>query len=200
MYNLKQGEVAIIKDNDKIKIYYCPGFMSGNDKITAVKNIETQYGNNLNYQIIKVPEGYPVPSIPQKLDTFIPVKTTAKKIAKENIYTIKCDSKEEIYNILINADNIVKKDVEKIILKEIFRKIPIHSRYRLIWQYKEGYEIIDDPKQTDEIINLFTKAFKNELNEQLEINKFNKEIDKYNELADLEASWNTEFTGKNTKK
>lgn len=93
----------------------------------------------------------------------------------------------------------MKKDSEKIILKEVFDKIPSHSRYRIIWHYQD-YDVIDDPKQIDDMINAIKNTIGKTINDQKQVDSFRKEIDKYDELAELEASWNAEFTGKNTKK
>ena len=43
-------------------------------------------------------------------------------------------------------------------------------------------------------------AFRKTIDEKNQLNSFRKEIDKYDELAELEDSWNAEFTGKNIKK
>ena len=50
------------------------------------------------------------------------------------------------------------------------------------------------------MINAIQNAVGKTINDQKQVDSFRKEIDKYDELAELEASWNAEFTGKNTKK
>lgn len=208
MYYIKPGEVSITIDDNNIKIYYCPGNLSGNDKIVAVKNIESEYGTNRNYQIIEVPEGRQVSSKPFNLDEFLPKPTISSNFSKEPEeegkvpnYTIEYDKDEEIYNVFINVEEKLKKDSEKIIYQELFKKIPKNSRYRLIWHYtNKNYDIIDDPQKADELISLLSKGVNEVVENQSEVNKFGEEINRYNELADLEALWETPFTGKNTKK
>ena len=206
MYNIKKGEISIEYGKDKIRIYYCPEDLSGDEKIEVIKNVESEYGQGRSYEIHKVREGYPVSAKPGSMSVWLPPKPKKLEIKKEPkeegkvpAYTVEYDKDEEIYNILINVEGKIKKDSEKIILKEVFDKIPSHSRYRIIWHYQD-YDVIDDPKQIDDMINAIQNTIGKTINDQKQVDSFRKEIDKYDELAELEASWNAEFTGKNTKK
>ena len=44
MYNIKKGEISIEYGKDKIRIYYCPEDLSGDEKIEVIKNVESEYG------------------------------------------------------------------------------------------------------------------------------------------------------------
>ncbi len=209
MYNIKKGEISIEYTKDKIKIYYCPENLSGDEKLEVIKNIESEYGEDKNYEIHEVGEGYPVSAKPRSISVWLPPKPKKLEIKEESKeegrvpdYTVEYDKDEEIYNILINVEGKIKKDSEKIILNEVFEKIPFNSRYRIIWHYQD-HDIIDDPQHTDKIISMVETAFRKTIDEKNQLNSFRKEIDKYDELAELaelEDSWNAEFTGKNIKK
>lgn len=204
MYNIKKGEISIEYTKDKIKIYYCPENLSGDEKLEVIKNIESEYGEDKNYEIHEVGEGFQTSTKPSNISVWLPKLTSQKKEEESEegkipAYTVEYDKDEEIYNILINVEGKMKKDSEKIILKEVFDKIPSHSRYRIIWHYQD-YDVIDDPKQIDDMINAIKNTIGKTINDQKQVDSFRKEIDKYDELAELEASWNAEFTGKNTKK
>lgn len=204
MYNIKKGEISIEYTKDKIKIYYCPENLSGDEKLEVIKNIESEYGEDKNYEIHEVGEGFQTSTKPSNISVWLPKLTSQKKEEESEEgrvpdYTVEYDKDEEIYNILINVEGKIKKDSEKIILNEVFEKIPFNSRYRIIWHYQD-YDIIDDPQHTDKMISMVETAFRKTIDEKNQLNSFRKEIDKYDELAELEDSWNAEFTGKNIKK
>ena len=79
MYNIKKGEISIEYTKDKIKIYYCPESLSGDEKLEVIKNIESEYGEDKNYEIHEVGEGFQTSTKPSNISVWLPKLTSQKK-------------------------------------------------------------------------------------------------------------------------